>query len=955
MKNLLINFLIICFLPIKSFAISKECESALKILFQEKITKNEAAQFLQLQGDLTLHRLAWAFLKKQSGDQNQKLESIQDTIIELLNDKYTNSNPDFVKARKLFEDQPLSRTALAEISPYLKEFLSAEFKDSEELYKLNMSDLKLLSALAKKEKETANNGKFDYRMLDSESPNGMLNFLTLINSSYRLNQATEEDELNVEAQLKGIENLMISMQKKIADLLDRIDLPENCIEDTNCNQNEKMHSFFNLNEDVQKLFWDSLADKLMSDDLLLEKLSYGDLWLKVKSLQPFVPVNSNNTSKNKSTRNSSTLSTTSNHQSFSPKVKKTSTQLKPIEPSLIDETGLIIEDPIGIIVRDKTGRERANWQSFGKDYLKAMAQAIVADDKVFMHDNRLYDRKNGRAISEDEALAKFPPEKRKALKSQLVSNNPKLRLQQIKAMVNGDKVFLMNDKVYDLNGKSQNPAKLIAEEMSKKLTLTISSSRYEGMGQDYLSHRAEALKNNKPYFIVGQKTYDSFSGRELASPFRKPAGDAKIDKNKRKLYENLSDAELIINYNRDMPNKNCGYYGIVDKRKAVFSIYSTNGTKIFSSETLIGVNKSDERTRWLVYSDEKRTPSASTGSGIFTVRPQDLEDAYNKKYFNNNIVSFKDEKNQNTVFAVHQVPVGMSARYQKFGTSNPDDRRISGGCANVKLTDYQKIKEYLKPNCQVYVLPEEENNKFIVRDGEIKLISTKPVDSKKSNLYNYSSNDTKVHPIKIKINNTEANTQVAREFAKALEDEKEKLMKIYKLSNDEYNDLAMLAFGILGNESKFGTSTKLSIKENAQFAVIVARLVKTGDIDQATNTSRGVTQIKFLPEGPFKKNYPEVSKDNLMNPRNAAVATVAYLAEAAKQMRSIALENKSDPSKLRITTENMMDFMGYLYQGARKSLTTDNFQKQATPEYNAYYRSLQRNMSFIEISQDLSK
>jgi hypothetical protein len=332
-----------------------------------------------------------------------------------------------------------------------------------------------------------------------------------------------------------------------------------------------------------------------------------------------------------------------------------------------------------------------------------------------------------------------------------------------------------------------------------------------------------------------------------------------------------------------------------------------------------------------------------------------MQDTFNKKHFNNNILSFKDEKNQNTVFAVHQVPVGLGARYSKFGTNNPDDRRISGGCANLKLNDFQKVHDLLGPKCHVYVLPEEDNNKFTVRDGELKLISTKPIDTKKSNLYNYSSNDADPHPIKIKINSQEANTQPAREFAKALEDEKAKLMKIYGLSNDEYNDLAMLAFGILGNESKFGTSTKLDIKENAQFAVIVARLIKTGDLDQAENTSRGLTQIKFLPEGPFSKNYPEVKKENLMNPRNSAVATVAYLAEAAKQMRAIAISNQSDPSKLRITTENMMDFMGYLYQGARKSLTTGDYSKQATPEYNAYYRGLQRNMSFIEVSQDLTK
>ena len=48
---------------------SAECETALKILFHEKVTKQEAGNFLKVQGDLTLHRLSWAYLKAQKSDQ----------------------------------------------------------------------------------------------------------------------------------------------------------------------------------------------------------------------------------------------------------------------------------------------------------------------------------------------------------------------------------------------------------------------------------------------------------------------------------------------------------------------------------------------------------------------------------------------------------------------------------------------------------------------------------------------------------------------------------------------------------------------------------------------------------------------------------------------------------------------------------------------------------------------
>src|SRR5690606_28404009 len=325
--------------------------------------------------------------------------------------------------------------------------------------------------------------------------------------------------------------------------------------------------------------------------------------------------------------------------------------------------------------------------------------------------------------------------------------------------------------------------------------------------------------------------------------------DAKIEKNRRKIFENLSDLEVVKNFHRDETSPNCNYYGVIDKGSAKFTIYQKTGKEVFSSEVLVGAEESDKRTRWTTYNSSTRIASNSTGAGIYTVREQNLNDSYNKKNFNNNILSFVDDSKKETVFAVHQVPVGLQSRYTRFGTNDPEDRRISGGCANLKLSDFQAAKKWLKPSCKVYVLPEEKNNKFIVKDNSIKLISETAVSSKVAGLYYYDTNKSNALPISIKIVNKEGNTEKSQTFVKALETEKEKLMRMYALSNDEYNDLAMLAYGILGNESDFGRSTKLKIKENAQFAVITARLIKTGDRDVASNTSRGLTQIKYLPDG----------------------------------------------------------------------------------------------------------
>lgn len=953
MRFLFIFF--VCILSLSSgraLSLSQECESALDSLFETETTKEEAGEFLKLQGDITLHRLAWTYLKAQKNDADNRVQSVEKTITELLNEKYTKANPDFVKAREAYEAQPLSRTALADIAPYLKDALAESYEGKDRNFKLNISDLKLLAAIARQERAAAVNGHYDHRMLDSTAPQGMLNFIKLINSGYKTSFTPTEEDLNIELKLTGLENVMANMQKRLEGFLNQMEVPTACKNDENCSE-EDIAAFFRQSEDVQKIFWESLADKIESDDVLLEKLSYGDLWLKVKGA-PYIAPPKTEPSAGGTTRKTNR----ERPQPFSDRVVTPDKRMQPTKPAVAQEAGLLIEDPIGIIVRDKAGRTRENFEGFEKDFQTAFAQAILADDKVFEFQGKLYDRKTGRQLVPEFALSYLRPQLQEQARDALAKADPKLRVSMARAWVNGDQTFVQDNKLYHQNGVRQNPSLVIAQVMSAKLGTTVEAKRYEGMGEAYLVARANALKNNQPYFRSGNRMMDSYSGRDISSPFRAVAGnnDGKIEKNRRRMFENLSDSELIRNFHREHPNPNCGYYGVIDKKKAMLRIFANPGNEVYSSEVLIGAESSDQRTRWTEYSATKRTPSASTGAGIFTIRQQNVGDTFNQRNFNNNILSFKDEGNKDTVFAIHQVPVGLEARNAKFGTNDPSDRRISGGCANLKLSDFKAMKKWLGPSCKVYVLPEEEGNKFVMRDNELKLISTKPVPSNRTNLYNYSSNDTKPAAIDIKITNPVGNTQQAREFVKALEDEKAKLMKLYNLSNDEYNDLAMLAFGILGNESEFGQSNRLKVKEFSIFGlnlgqagVIAARTV--AGKDDATNTSRGLTQIKNLPAGAFATQYPEINKGNLINPRNSAVATIGYLAEAARTMRRIAIDNREDTSKLRITRENMMDYMGYLYQGGAGKLKTADQSKQATPELNAYFRGLQRNMSYIEISQ----
>ena len=99
----LLFILFLCSFPALA-KVSDECESALKTLFAENVSKDQASNFLKVQGDLTLHRMAWAYLKAQKGDQGNKLENVERTILTLLDEKY----PAMVVATGSPESAPVS-------------------------------------------------------------------------------------------------------------------------------------------------------------------------------------------------------------------------------------------------------------------------------------------------------------------------------------------------------------------------------------------------------------------------------------------------------------------------------------------------------------------------------------------------------------------------------------------------------------------------------------------------------------------------------------------------------------------------------------------------------------------------------------------------------------------------------------------------------------------------------
>ena len=398
----------------------------------------------------------------------------------------------------------------------------------------------------------------------------------------------------------------------------------------------------------------------------------------------------------------------------------------------------------------------------------------------------------------------------------------------------------------------------------------------------------------------------------------------------------FEDEDLIKAYNQKLGRSN---YGILDKGNSVLSLYTPKGHLLAT----IGVEIKKS------HFDSKET----SGSGIY------------KALSMGSSLKMEDQR-------------GFSS---KLNFSNNTLDCGSNETCNGDETASRLIQKYLLPNGELYILPYDGENHFLVKNSELQHTTTR-----RSNFYqyNYSKKGKKAFPIEIDIKDPRYDTKTSREFVGALESEKATIMKLYDLDNDEYNDLARYAFGILGNESEFGENWRYTVKEAFPFGVafikdtkkkvlkktkeeykkakteegfwsalgsgistyfkeLVNRDVRllTGQIT-AKNNSRGPTQIKTVPSK-IKDHY-KITKDNISEPKNSAIATMGFLAEAMVELKNRA---KSYPA---ITRENRLDYLHYIYMGSTHEIKN----KTATPDKNIYLRQLKEYLKGVKLYQRVS-
>lgn len=633
------------------------------------------------------------------------------------------------------------------------------------------------------------------------------------------------------------------------------------------------------------------------------------------------------------------------------------------------------------------------YNNFSNSRKAVIHQSAIADKKSYIFEGKIFHIGNSeididRLVGTKSGLS--PHEFTEALlKADTTPNNqakePQVnRLKALQALAEGDQAVIIGPNIVDpktmkVYNYSQQEAMIKLFQESNDVPRT----NYVSIQPDKRKQWFSALMNSAPTFIFSGKEFHTLDANEVKDPLiNTPEGMVSYTA-KKELIERLNqlnDKDLIIEYHKNFKaTEQCNYYSIVDKKSQTLSVFEKSGKLLYSKEVLLGTEKGDKRLVFREYKDKGKQTNGKTSAGVFysyEFRDQKDGDYYNifngcslamvteKGAFNG---SLNNQGDYETVLALHQVPRGYEYRNPLYNNGNTADNRESNGCINLTQKDCQEYKEkFSDQGCPIYILPEEMNSQG-TRSNRMKVIGDKiaftPVDRTicsqsgpcDRDYYFSPINQPKRHAIDIKVLNPKhAGNPTVQTFIKTLEDKKEELSERFNIGDSEYNDLAAMAYAVLGIESGFGEEARYKIKEGRHVANWGGWLPKMGqwitqlgvttkkklDGNKSKN-SRGLTQIKNVLNY-TQKDYPEISEDNLTNPKNAAIATMIVLKEMSQQLKNIKGFHNN------ITPENRNQFLYYLYNGATSQIKNG----AGSTEYNVRAREIKRYLSEIHIYEE---
>ena len=266
-----------------------------------------------------------------------------------------------------------------------------------------------------------------------------------------------------------------------------------------------------------------------------------------------------------------------------------------------------------------------------------------------------------------------------------------------------------------------------------------------------------------------------------------------------------------------------------------------------------------------------------------------------------------------------------------YGAITDGNSYFAKALSDKGMREVFKLKQNVNLEGPLYILPQDTSaHKFRIKNKRLAFSGYQFY--RKSRNYNYSIDSATKFKLEIKHS---YKSKFVSTYINTLEKEKNRLMQILKVDNDDYNILAGFAIGVLAPESDFGKNWKYILKEFLPGAVSLA---KGNGLDTSKN-SRGPTQLKVIPEEIM--NEYGITKTNLTDPENAAVATIAISADFLRQLRNLGVNHKS------INEENIQNYLYYLYQGKRVQIK----EALATPEDNLAIKKIMNvvlGLEFLE-------
>jgi LysM repeat protein len=331
-----------------------------------------------------------------------------------------------------------------------------------------------------------------------------------------------------------------------------------------------------------------------------------------------------------------------------------------------------------------------------------------------------------------------------------------------------------------------------------------------------------------------------------------------------------------------------------------------------------------------------------TGAGIYTIGIANEDSGYyDETGQDRKTPSFvlNNSSGSEVPMVIHTVPSWKNKdRINSLTDADGSNNRMTNGCING--TCDALIDLYENPDIGegtiVYVLPEDAGNNFVYENGEINFYANRENQEAYQTYTDERGDIQRGHgiankitsnykPINITFDKNYYQTNSERydghakgeeeefvnntqPFLNSIVDNKKFMMDQLGMDGDMYNDLSMIAFGIYGYESGMGDEG--SGAEN----LLKAGLKFTGfgqtspDVKSKYNTygvtgennSVGWTQMRFGPEYRDESEIEAMAKvgitsnDQLMDPANAAKATIAVLYKEYQNQISTEEKNSDD-------------------------------------------------------------